>query len=293
MAFYIILFGVASLFLICLFSIVTNQLLSVVTYEVKNEKLPHSFHNCKIVMLTDLHNHSFGKNNQRLYKKIDEINPDYILIAGDMVIKSNGSKNTCTFELLKNLSKKYIVYYAPGNHETRLMDSKSKNSIDFKLFLEMLQQMGIHYLENETEILTRNKEEICLSGLSIDERYFAKCYKKPKMEEDYIKCLLGDATESKYHILLAHSPNYFEQYSNWGADLIFSGHNHGGIVILPIIGGLIGTDFKLFPKYDFGKFIYNKSTMILSKGLAMHTIKVRIFNRPEITVVSLKRSIER
>ena len=58
---------------------------------------------------------------------------------------------------------------------------------------------------------------------------------------------------------------------------------------MPFVGGLISTTYQLFPKYDFGKFQEGDATMILSRGLGVHTIKVRLFNKPEITVITLQR----
>lgn len=291
MMIYIILLAICVCFIILL-SCITNELLAIVPYEIASRKLPEEFHNCKIVMLSDLHNHSFGNHNQRLYKKIEKINPDYIMLAGDMIVKSDGGKNSAALTLLEALSRKYPIYYSPGNHEKKLSNPHAKGSKEFSAFLSQIKKLGIHYLENETEILTRGKAKLYVSGLSIEEKYFEKFYHKPTMNSNYLNELLGQIKGNQYQILLAHSPNYFKEYAQWGADLVFSGHNHGGIVIFPFIGGAIGTDFRLFPKFDFGKFEDKTTTMILSKGLAMHTIKLRIFNRPEITAVTLKKITE-
>lgn len=272
--------------IVCFISYITNQMLSVVSYEILEEKLPASFDGCSIIMLSDLHNQSFGLRNETLYRKIEQLNPDYIMLAGDMIVKTDGRQNDAVLYLLKELSNKYVIYYAPGNHEKKLSEKKDK---EFQSYLEKVKKMGIHYLENETDALIRGKDKILVTGLSLETKYFKKFYEKTELNLEHLKQLIGIPKASDYHILLAHHPNYFEQYVQWGADLVFSGHNHGGVVILPIIGGIIGTDFRLFPNYDFGKFEKKGKTMILSKGLGMHTIKLRMFNKPEITVVKLKR----
>ena len=86
---------------------------------------------------------------------------------------------------------------------------------------------------------------------------------------------------------MAHNPDYFEEYAAWGADLVLSGHVHGGMMRLPILGGVVSPAFKLFPKYDGGLFQQGKSTMILSRGLGMHTIPIRIFNPGELILLKI------
>ncbi|SHH94836.1 metallophosphoesterase [Clostridium grantii] len=91
------------------------------------------------------------------------------------------------------------------------------------------------------------------------------------------------------NILLVHNPKYFEKYSNWGADLIFSGHVHGGIIRLPYLGGLLSPDRRFFPKYDNGVYENNGNKMIVSRGLGNSHLNLRINNKPELIVVTLKK----
>ena len=99
--------------------------------------------------------------------------------------------------------------------------------------------------------------------------------------------LVGKANRDRFQILLAHNPVYFEEYARWGADLVLSGHVHGGIVRLPFLGGVISPAFTLFPKYDGGKFERGDSTMLLGRGLGTHTLPVRMWNPGEIVLVTL------
>lgn len=108
------------------------------------------------------------------------------------------------------------------------------------------------------------------------------------MPEGYIESLIGEKTNI-YTILVAHNPEYFDDYAEWGANLVLSGHIHGGMVRLPYLGGVISPKVRLFPEYDAGLFEKNGSYMILSRGLGMHTIPVRINNRAELVEVHLKR----
>ena len=69
---------------------------------------------------------------------------------------------------------------------------------------------------------------------------------------------------------------------------MLSGHVHGGIMRLPVLGGVLAPSLRIFPKYDGGLFRSGKSVMILSRGLGSHTIPIRIFNPGELVCVDLK-----
>jgi predicted MPP superfamily phosphohydrolase len=91
------------------------------------------------------------------------------------------------------------------------------------------------------------------------------------------------------HILLAHSPNYIDAYSKWGADLVLSGHNHGGIARIPGICGVLSTEAVIFPKYTKGYYSDGDTKLLVSAGIGGHTIKARFFNPPEILIITLKK----
>ena len=107
------------------------------------------------------------------------------------------------------------------------------------------------------------------------------------MDTGYISKLVGSASKDKYQVLIAHNPQYFPEYADWGADLSLAGHVHGGIIRLPLLGGVVSPSIALFPKYDGGEFKIGSKRMILSRGLGTHTIHVRMFNPGEIDVIRL------
>ena len=79
-------------------------------------------------------------------------------------------------------------------------------------------------------------------------------------------------------------------YSKFPIDLVFSGHAHGGQVRIPFVGGLVAPNQGLFPEYTSGKHVVDQTTMIVNRGLGNSIIPIRVFNRPEIVVVTLKRT---
>lgn len=280
----IFLVGIVFFVLIFLLGAYYNQALEVVFYDIPKEEIPEAFWGTKIILLADLHNHEFGNKNERLLKKIREAEPDYIMIAGDLLLKSEQLQTKRILYFLSELAKDFPVFYAPGNHED-VLEKRFSNG-GYAVFLEQLQTLGVCYLTNQSVLLERNGKKIRVTGLHLGKKYFSKFYKKVELKLIELEKLIGQ-TETEYEILLAHNPNYLPVYEKWGADLVLSGHVHGGVVILPFWGGVLSTNYEIFPKYDFGMFRSGKTRMVLTKGLAMHTIKFRLFNKPEISLIRL------
>ena len=108
------------------------------------------------------------------------------------------------------------------------------------------------------------------------------------MADDYVERKLGQADSRYFNILLAHNPMYFENYAKWQQpDLVLSGHVHGGLVRLPILGGVIAPNLHLFPKYDGGMFQKGDTTMIVSRGLGIHSVEFRMWNPAELVVIEI------
>ena len=243
-----------------------------------------------LVVLADLHNKQYGEKNEKLLAAIDRIAPDIVLSAGDILTAKPGKSYEVAASFMEKVAKKYPVYYGLGNHEYRMKIYPEDYSDAFERYIERLKATGIVVLDNEaTEIWLREEQKhtiLRIVGVSIDRKYY-KRFKKTKMEASYLKKALGESKENAYQILLAHNPEYFEEYAAWGADMVLSGHVHGGIMKLPIFGGVISPKLVLFPKYDGGRFENGKATMILSRGLGMHTLPIRIFNPGELVVIHL------
>ena len=252
----------------------------VVKYELHTNKIKEEH---RYVVLSDLHNKLYGEKNERLIRSIHKLKPEAILIAGDILTAKPGKSYEVALDLISNLAKEYPIYYGMGNHETRLF-----------LYPETYGDMGVRYLRDLKKVsvdLMKNesrqcKDNIRITGLDMKRDYY-KRFKKNPMESTYMKETLGEAKEEKYEILLAHNPDYFEEYAAWGADLVLAGHVHGGMMRLPFLGGVVSPAFRFFPKYDGGLFQIGKSTMVLSRGLGMHTIPIRIFNPGELILLKI------
>lgn len=244
------------------------------------------------IFLSDLHNQVYGKNNCKLIDAVKNESPDLILIGGDMLVGKNGHSYEPALACVKELVKIAPVYYANGNHEERMKLKPEKYDQSYALYREKLLELGVHLLENASATLYDKKtttEKIRLTGLEIP----LECYthlKRREMPEGAIEERVGARDAEAFQVLLAHNPSYMKEYLAWGADLILSGHLHGGMVRLPGIGGVIGPDFVLFPKYSGEMRQVGEQTVIVSKGLGTHTIHIRLFNPAEIVVLNLNKT---
>lgn len=241
----------------------------------------------KIILLSDLHNKSFGKGNRKLIEAIDKIAPDMILIAGDMYTSVPDGDIRTAWELVGALAAKYPVYYGNGNHEHKTRLFPEQFGTMYQEFSDKINKAGVNHLVNAKVYLPDLNMDIY--GLEIAREYYKK-FKTVPMEKKYLEQLLGKTDESRFSVLIAHNPDYFKTYASWGADLVVSGHVHGGLMRLPVLGGVLSPALRFFPKYDGGEFQEKSAAMILSRGLGTHTLPVRIFNPGELVVIELCRS---
>ena len=238
-----------------------------------------------VVLLSDLHNKSYGNNNAELLQAIRHAKPEAVFISGDMLTScDHGAEIDAAVALMDELTKKYPVYYANGNHESRIKNRADGTEVLYEKYKSTIQSFGVHLLENTHKYLEIQGMPIAVWGLELSKEYFRRGMPaQPSVET--VRDLLGEPEESYYNILLAHHPSYFEAYAGWGADLTLSGHLHGGIVRLPFLGGVISPQIRLFPKYDRGMFDKNGKKLIVSAGLGAHTINIRINNPAELVII--------
>ena len=241
---------------------------------INNNKIPVPFNGYKIVQISDLHNKEFGRNQSKLINLIKNANPDIIVITGDL-ISSKDTKIDIAMELIYGAIDIAPVYYVPGNHEAW--------SAKYAELTQKLIASGVVILSDKKIQITKEDTSIDLMGLSDPSVSLYGEYQLGKRLNDLVT---GDV--DSYKILLSHRPDLIEIYASNKIDLAFTGHAHGGQFRLPIIGGLGAPDQGFFPKYTSGTYTMDDTTMVVSRGLGKSVIPVRIFNRPEIIIVTLK-----
>lgn len=240
--------------------------------------LPNRFDGYKIVHLSDLHGHEYGEGSETLLELVRAQEPDLIVITGDL-IDQRGQLGMVP-ALARGLAAIAPSYYVTGNHEWGLGTGAVK---DLK---NLLAQCGVKVLSNQYEILERGGAQIALAGVDDPNGYADQT----TPEELYAR--IQGETPGLFTLLLAHRNDCFDRYAGAGYDFVLSGHAHGGIIRLPFVGGLIGTDRRLFPKWTSGIYTLGDSTLFVSRGLGNNTVPFRgfrIFNRPELAVITLKQ----
>lgn len=256
-----------------------NTLVEVSKYEIKSNKIPKEFNKYKIVQLSDFHSYGFKRDNLKLIEKIYEEAPDIIVITGDMV-----NKYDKTFEKFLNiaeiLSKKYKIYFIIGNHEIRL---KKK---DLEYILNKLKGFGIKILKDEKITIARKNGHINIYGLHIPLSYY-KIINRPTNVGEVVSKVLKRCKEEEFNILLAHNPLFFEEYSKHNIDLTLSGHVHGGMIRIPIIGAILSPERKFFPKYSGGIYEINNKKLVVSRGLGHSKRGIRLFNKRDLVSITL------
>ena len=238
-----------------------NTALQVTRFDPVFAGLPAGFDGCRLVVLSDLHGGEFGRGNEELLAAVAETAPDYIFYLGDP----------------EGLGAIAPLYYVTGNHEWAVGDVPELK--------ERLEACGARVLSNEFVTLERNGDTVVLAGIDDPNGYADQ--KTPEQVAAEVYAAWGDP----FWLLLAHRNNHFaDQYSRLGADLVLSGHGHGGIIRLPFTDGLLSVDRTFFPSYTAGLYEENGSALFVTRGLGNSGPTFRLFNRPEIAVVTLRSS---
>lgn len=251
--------------------------LEISRYEVASQKLPESFDGFKIVQLSDLHGAEFGEDGMELVEKVKELEPDIIALTGDFV--TDEGDLAAVKKLAGRLTELCPVYFVSGNHEFGSgLAIKVRN---------ILERAGVKYLSNEYLTINRGEDEILLGGVEDPLAY------ADMLSPDELAQKMNDAAPDAFKILLGHRNYWMTEYPELPVDLIFCGHAHGGLIRIPGVGGLIGTDRRLFPDFDAGEYNNGRYTLIVSRGLGNSVPIPRVFNRPEIVCVELSSAYAR
>ena len=254
-----------------------NTALQTTFFDPSFTDLPAGFDGCRIVVLSDLHGGSFGPDNADLFQAVSDQAPDYIFFLGDLEDKYRGPEPGYAEVVAAGLTAIAPTYYVTGNHEWAIGDVPELK--------ERLSAQGVTVLSNSFVTLERNGDTVVLAGIDDPNGYADQ--KPPETVAAEVYAAWGDP----FWMLLAHRNDRFEsQYSLLGADLVFSGHGHGGIIRLPFTDGLLSTDRTLFPSYTAGLYEENGSALFVTRGLGNSGPSFRLFNRPEVAVVTLHRA---
>ncbi|GMO29984.1 MAG: metallophosphoesterase [Termitinemataceae bacterium] len=259
----------------------SQKLLIVQDYQIGTAKIKQDTV-IKIILITDLHSEVYEHEDQPIINKINAVNPDLIMLAGDIVDDKTPIAGAALFlSLIKDIAP---IYYVTGNHEYY--------SNKIPQIIEMLQSFGVHILSDNFVQIQINGNDIILAG--IEDPAIKKYYNKSYTTENIKTMLAGISTltDSKYAILLIHRPEISLTYKN-NFDLLLSGHAHGGQIRTKVFkNGLYAPGQGFFPKYTGG--LYNldddnqAATLIVSAGLSTKRPRFsRKGNPPEIVLIRI------
>lgn len=264
-----------------------NHEFVVTHYKIKTKKLNNT--SLRIAFLSDLHGKEYGAENKELIHAIKEEQPDLILIGGDMIVGKKVVSSEEAAKLIEKLPEIAPVYYANGNHEQRIRMYTETCGTLYEAYKERLERADVNWLINDSQSLKWNGNEIRITGVEAPDDCFKRFIHKD-FELEELEERAGISAQEGFQILLAHHPKFAQMYKNWGADLILSGHLHGGVARLPIFGGIgvISPQIRLFPKYSGDCYELGEDCHILvSKGLGTHTINIRFWNPAELIVLDI------
>ena len=255
------------------------------TYDIWSRKIPAGSH-FTMVTIADLHSREYGPGNKDLLAEIRRISPDALFIAGDMMIRTKPHSLKKAASFLRRAGEICPVYYAYGNHESRLKYSPVYRSA-FLRYESYLKQPGIHILSNSHESFSIGGLPFAVYGLELPLKYYKK-FRTHVLTEKAMEKALGKPEDDAYNILIAHNPAYGNEYFGWKADLILCGHYHGGILRFNENHGLVSPKLlPPFPAFCCGRFSRPGQEMLVSAGMGEHTIPVRIHNPRELLVIEL------
>ena len=277
------------LLLIIIVFIAFDNSLKMTSYSIESDKLNNKV---KIVHISDLHNEIFEDNQQKLIDKVKNESPDLIVLTGDM---ADGSPTLGTELLLEGICDVAPMFYVTGNHEYPMIRVKNKSGT-YENIISMMKRYGVRVLEDESSLLTVGETELIIAGINDPD---VELDGRAKSKEE-LKNIFQDINQNeKYTILLAHRPEDYHDYMDYGFDLVLSGHTHGGQIRIPLfLNGLFAPGQGFFPERAGGlykdeidgRIMYH----IVNRGTTRQEFEYggktapRIFNPPEICVIELE-----
>lgn len=263
----ILIIGIIGIFLAA-YSLIEPYLIETKEITIESNQIPAEFDGKRIVFLTDIHYGPFFSKERvdSLVNQTNALKPDMIILGGDYVTNDPANVGP-VFSSLSKLKAPLGVYGVLGNNDPK------------NVSIQAMQNAGITYIGNNAVwVGSSNTSRIRVGGVG-------------DMDTDVPNQLpiLAGVTPEDFVILVSHKPDYFPKVSKSKVDLVLSGHTHGGQIIFfglyaPFINSQYGQE------YVTGEKKLGNDTMIISNGIGMVWAPVRFFARPQIIVITLKRT---
>ncbi len=242
----------------------------------------------RIAFLSDVHDRLEEKNLSEIVTAVSREKPDAVIFGGDIFTyshyKSTAAAKALVFGFIKELSAICPVFYGEGNHEQKL---KEVNPSEYEKYVSGCEKSGASYI-TDNHIIFGDAAFYFVTLCSIFyKKRFPSHKDKKEMPRDYLIKKLGLPQKDMMNILVMHSPMYLEEAADWGADLVLSGHFHGGTIRLPFFGGLMTPQFQLFVKECSGLHRAKGAQMVVTRGIGTHSVNIRLNDLPEISIIDI------
>ena len=247
--------------------------LGVTCYELPLPKGLEELDGLKIAQISDVHSADI---QEELRTALREAAPDLIVFTGDLVNREDRDLSRA-LSLAAMAAQIAPAYYAPGNHEA--------DNPCYPELREGLEEAGITVLENESVQLWYRGARVNIIGL-LDLTFHPQG--RERAREELPGRIQDLSLPGALNVVLSHRPSLMEEYGESGADLVFSGHAHGGQVRMPLIGPLFAPDEGVFPDYTAGTYQTGGTWVVVSRGLGNGTPFPRLWNTPELVLLTLK-----
>ncbi len=266
---------------VTIFLYLQNNLLTIKQITLTKKNLPKSADGLRILQISDLHSKRFGRGQQTIADKIKRQKPDIILITGDIIDRRRFNIYP-VIELLSGIQDIAPIYYSPGNHEGW--------SGRYDEVRKVLEKFSVNILENSSANLTKNTamKGISINGILDPAFDLAEGSGVLKSNQQTKRYLNSFSMNDGFNITLCHRPEAVEGVDGYMGEIVFSGHVHGGQVRIWPFGGLYAPGQGILPKYDSGVYEINDTTLIVSRGLGNSLFPFRVFNLPQLVVVTLR-----
>ena len=257
---------------------IETKRLIVKEYRIENEKITNNFHGLKIVHISDIH---YGRTVdidylKKIVNKINYINPDIVVLTGDLIDKDTNLKDKKADKISKELNKinaKIGKYAIKGNHDYK-----------FDKWNFIIENSGFIDLDDNYDLIYKDTNDyILLSGMSTNIYGDTKIEDKLNRVNEYLNN--NQNNQPIYKILLMHEPDFIDNFDYTQYDLILAGHSHNGQVRLPFIGATILPPYG--KKYYDNYYKLNNTELYISSGIGVSSINFRFLNPPSINFYRL------
>ena len=266
--------GAAVPFFVSLSGVPLSYDLRVEERDVEVPGWPRELDGLRVAHLSDIHVGG-GMTRERLQRMAELVNgarPDVVLHTGDFLTHRSGDFDTPLYEALATIRAPYGQWACPGNHD---YDDPAR-------IARRLDHAGVTLLRDQLRTIEVAGRAIEIAGTNF-------VFSRTQHEEIFARLFASlPARDEAPRILLNHDPRNFFSLPDGAADLVLSGHTHGGHV-----GVQLGTDHALtvvglFGIPDQGVFARADMRLFVTRCVGFYGYPMRVGIPPEIALLRLR-----